>query len=123
MLIFMPMSPGWIVPVLAMAGLGLGAFVPANNAVIMRTAGPGSASVLGGLVNMARGIGTTLGIALVTVCLHLAGPGQAGRPDATAALAVLAAAAALAALIAATIRPLGSAAGQAHEIGPSGAFG
>ena len=80
MLIFMPMSPGWIVPVLAMAGLGLGAFVPANNAVIMRTAGPGSASVLGGLVNMARGIGTTLGIALVTVCLHLAGPGQAGRP-------------------------------------------
>ena len=56
MLIFMPMSPGWIVPMLAMAGLGLGVFVPA-------------------------------------------------------------------ALIAATIRPLGSAAGQAHEMGPSGAFG
>jgi MFS family permease len=69
------------------------------------------------------GIGTTLGIALVTVCLHLAGPGQAGRADAMAALAVLAAAAAVAALIAAAIRPLGSAAGQAHEIGTSGAFG
>ena len=54
------------------------------------------------------------------------GPGvfvPANRPDATAALAVLAAAAAVAALIAATIRPLGSAAGQAHQMGPSGAFG
>jgi hypothetical protein len=57
------------------------------------------------------------------VCLHLAGPVHAGRPDATAALAVLAAAAALAALIAAAIRPLGSAAAHAHEMGPSGAFG
>jgi MFS family permease len=123
MLIFMPMSPGWVAPMLAVAGLGLGIFVPANNAVIMRTAGPGSASVLGGLVNMARGIGTTLGIALMTVCLHLAGSGRAGVPDATAALAVLAAAAAAAALIAGTIRPLGSAAGRAHEMGPSGAFG
>jgi MFS family permease len=123
MLIFMPMSPSWIVPILAVAGLGLGVFIPANNAVIMRTAAPDSASVLGGLVNMARGIGTTLGIALVTVCLHLAGAGQAGRPDATAALAMLAAAAAAAALIAAVIRPLGSAAARAHETGPSGAFG
>jgi MFS family permease len=123
MLIFMPMSPSWIVPMLAMAGLGLGIFVPANNAVIMRTAGPASASVLGGLVNMARGIGTTLGIALVTVCLHLAGAGQGRQPDATAALAVLAAAAAAAALIAAAIRPLGSTAGPAHEMGRSGAFG
>ena len=123
MLIFMPMSPGWVVPMLAVAGLGLGIFVPANNAVIMRTAGPGSASVLGGLVNMARGIGTTLGIALMTVCLHLAGPGPAGPPGATAALAVLAAAAAAAALIAGTIRPLRSVAGRTHETGPSGAFG
>jgi hypothetical protein len=30
MLIFMPMSPGWIVPMLAMAGVGLGIFVPAD---------------------------------------------------------------------------------------------
>jgi len=121
MLIVVPMSPGWAVPMLALAGLGLGAFVPANNAVIMRSAGHGSASVLGGLVNMARGIGTTLGIALVTLGLHLAGPGPAGRPDPVIALAVLAAAAAGAALIAAAIRPLGG--GGPHETGPSGAFG
>jgi len=81
MLIFMPMSPGWVVPMLAVAGLGLG-------------------------------------IVLMTVCLHLAGSGRAGPPDAPAAPAVLAAAA----LIAGTIRPLGSAAGRAHEMGPPGAF-
>ncbi len=57
--------------------LGLGVFVPANNAVIMRSAPAGSAAVLGGLVNMARGIGTTFGIALVTLALHLAGSSQA----------------------------------------------
>jgi hypothetical protein len=93
MLIFMPKSPGWVVPLPAVAG------------------------------HMARGIGTTLGIALMTVCLHLAGMGHAGRPGATAAPAVLAAAAAAPALIAATIRPLGNAASRAHEMGPSGAFG
>ena len=94
---FMPMSPAWIVPLLALAGLGLGVFVPANNAVIMRSAAAGSASVLGGLVNMARGIGTTLGIALVTLGLHLT-RAWAGRPRTpTLALAVLAAAAAAAA--------------------------
>jgi MFS family permease len=123
MLIFMPMSPIWIVPMLAVAGLGLGVFVPANNAVIMRSAQAGSASVLGGLVNMARGVGTTLGIALVTLSLHLAGPGPAGRPDATTALAMLAGAAVAAAAIAATIRPLSHTASQALEAGPSDAFG
>jgi MFS family permease len=126
MLIVMPMTPGWAAPMLALAGLGLGVFVPANNAVIMRSAGAGSASVLGGLVNMARGIGTTLGIALVTLGLHLAGPGPAGRPDPALALAVLAAAAVAGALIAAAIRPLGG--GQhgrpgEHETEPTGAFG
>jgi hypothetical protein len=43
MLISMPMPPSWTVPMLATAGLGLGVFVPANNAVIMRTAGTGAA--------------------------------------------------------------------------------
>src|ERR1700733_3414405 len=121
MLGVMPMSPGWIVPMLALAGLGLGTFVPANNAVIMRSAEPGSASVLGGLVNMARGIGTTLGIALVTLSLHLTSGG--GRPDATLTLAVLAAAAVAAAVIAATIRPLARGGPGSHETGAPGAFG
>jgi MFS family permease len=124
MLIVMPMTLGRAVPMLALAGLGLGVFVPANNAVIMRSAGAGSASVLGGLVSMARGIGTTLGIALVTLGLHLAGLGPAGRPDPALALTVLAAAAAAGAVIAATIRPLGRGGPPAeHETEPTGAFG
>jgi len=62
---------------LALTGLGLGIFIPANNAAIMRSAPGDSAATLGGLINMARAIGTTLGIALVTSVLHLAagGPG------------------------------------------------
>jgi MFS family permease len=123
MLVFVAMSPGWAAAMLALAGLGLGMFVPANNAVIMRSAGAGSASVLGGMVNMARGIGTTLGIALVTLGLHLAGSGPAGRPDPSLALAVLAGAAAAGALISAAIRPLRGQPPGEHEAEPAGAFG
>jgi MFS family permease len=78
-LVFMPMPEPWIVLLLAMAGVGLGVFVPANNAVIMRSAGTASAAVLGGLVNMARGIGTTLGIALITLAMHATAAAHGAR--------------------------------------------
>jgi MFS family permease len=99
-----------VVLLLGLAGLGLGVFVPANNAVIMRTGAASGAGVLGGLVNMARGIGTTMGIALVTLALHLdngAGVSHSGHPDGTLAFLILAAAMACAAVIALTVRPLG----------------
>jgi len=128
MLIVMPMAPESVAGLLALAGLGLGIFVPANNAVVMRSGEAGSASVLGGMVSMARGIGTTLGIALVTLGLHLAGTGSPGRPDPVLALAVLAAAAVAGALIAAAIRPLpgggtGGAPPGRDETEPAGVFG
>ena len=41
-------------------GVGLGIFVPANNTMIMRRIADSTASLAGGLVSMARGIGTTL---------------------------------------------------------------
>jgi MFS family permease len=113
-------SPVAVVLLLTLAGLGLGIFVPANNAVIMRTGTAEGAGVLGGLVNMARGIGTTMGIALVTLALHVgtvhistghvdtgSGAVHAGHPDGTLAFLMLAAAAACAAVIAMTVRPLG----------------
>ena len=106
MLIVMASSSIGIVVLLGLAGLCLGVFVPANNALIMRTGTASMAGTLGGLVNMARGIGTTLGIALVTLALHLAGHSAGGHPDGTLAIVLLAAAAASAAMIAATIRPL-----------------
>jgi hypothetical protein len=104
MLVFMPMPDTWIAALLTVAGVGLGVFVPANNTVIMRSAGTASAAVLGGLVNMARGIGTTLGIALITLVMHTtadsaAGPAAAhGARLAGAVLAIAGLAATLTAL-------------------------
>jgi MFS family permease len=127
MLLLMSSSSVGIVVLLGLAGLCLGVLVPANNALIMRTGTPSMAGTLGGLVNVARGIGTTLGIALVTLALHL-GHSVAGHPDGTLAIVLLAAAAASAAVIAATIRPLpgtpasGIQAGSATTENP-GAFG
>ncbi len=52
---------------LALAGLGLGAFTPANNASIMAAAPDGHTGLLGGILNMTRGTGTALGMALAGV--------------------------------------------------------
>jgi hypothetical protein len=81
----------------------------------MRSAAPSSAAVLGGLVNMARGIGTTFGIALVTLALHLTGRTAGGHADGTVAFAVLAGAAGCAAAIAMGIRPLASRDGRQSD--------
>jgi hypothetical protein len=106
-----------VVPLLALAGLGLGIFVPANNTVIMRSTAGSSASLLGGLVNTARGIGTALGISLMALALHLGNPdksghGYAGPMQVRPAFIVLAVVSAAAAVIA-------LARGQAQEGGPS----
>jgi MFS family permease len=49
---------------LALAGLGLGAFTPANNAGVMSTSPPGHTGVVSGMLNMTRGLGTALGVAV-----------------------------------------------------------
>ncbi len=85
--VFVPVTAVTVVPLLALAGLGLGIFVPANNTVIMRSTSDSSASLLGGLVNMARGIGTALGIALMALTVHLGDLGHSGHRYAEAAQA------------------------------------
>jgi MFS family permease len=110
---------------LALAGVGLGIFVPANNAVIMRSTTDSSASLLGGLVSMARGIGTTLGISLMALALHLGGAdrGYAGSTQARPAFIVLAVVSAVAAAIALAGRTSARGqAGRAREADPSGGF-
>ncbi|MFJ5031956.1 MFS transporter [Streptomyces sp. NPDC088560] len=72
-LLVVPVTAAWLVPVLALTGLGLGTFTPANNAMVMGAIPAGSSGTGGGLVNMTRGLGTALGVALVTLALHLAG--------------------------------------------------
>jgi MFS family permease len=106
-----PLTPATVVPPLALAGVGLGLFVPANNAVIMRSVADRSASLVGGLVSMARGIGTTLGISLMALAWHLGSQsypagnnGYSGTEQARPAFGVLAAAVAAAAVIVAATR-------------------
>jgi MFS family permease len=55
---------------LALLGTGLGAYIPANNAHIMAAVPAGDAATMGGMVNMTRGLGTALGVAVVTLGLH-----------------------------------------------------
>jgi MFS family permease len=62
---------------LGLLGLALGVFTPANNTLVMRAVPVASAGTGGGLVNMARGLGTALGVAAVTLALHFAGPATA----------------------------------------------
>ncbi len=91
-----PRTPGVAGPLLVLVGLGLGVFVPANNAVIMGSVPPRASASGGGLVNMARGLGTALGVAVVAFSLHVGGTGG----GATLALWTLVAVAAVGGLIA-----------------------
>ncbi len=64
-------TPAVLVFVLAALGLGLGVFAPSNNNTIMGAAPPQSVATVGGLLNLARGLGTALGVAAVTLAFHL----------------------------------------------------
>jgi EmrB/QacA subfamily drug resistance transporter len=85
---------------LAALGLGLGLFIPANNAAIMAAVPRRLSATAGGMVNMTRGIGTALGVASVTLALHLGGAGHGAR----IALAFLAIGAVLATVTGLTAR-------------------
>jgi len=74
-LLVVPLTVSGLAPLLLLTGLGLGTFTPANNTLIMGAIPAHSSGTGGGLVNMARGLGTALGVALVALALHLAGGG------------------------------------------------
>jgi MFS family permease len=90
---------------LALAGFGLGLFTPANNATIAGSGRPDQAGMVSGVLNMTRGIGTALGVAVAGATYSMAAGGAdpaAGRASdgfrvsmlVLAALAIIAAAAA-----------------------------
>ena len=95
-----PTAPVWVAGWLGVLGLGLGVFIPANNTTIMAAIPAAMSGTGGGLVNMARGLGTAIGVALVTLCLHLtrSEPALAGPRPALAMLAMFAVAAGVTAL-------------------------
>ncbi len=71
---------------LAVAGLGLGTFIPANNATIMSASPKGHTGVIGGVLNMTRGLGTAVGVAL-TSALYITASGTSSASASPAAAA------------------------------------
>jgi EmrB/QacA subfamily drug resistance transporter len=64
---------GWpLIACLALAGGGLGMFVAPNTASVMSSAPRGQAGVMSGLLNMTRGLGTAVGLALTGYVLSSA---------------------------------------------------
>ena len=102
--------PG-LVAAFAAVGLGAGLFTPTNNAAIMAAAPRSDAGAVAGTLNMTRGLGTALGIAVAGLIFtaHNATPERAGTASAAMVTTclVLAAVAAAAAIFAARTRTHG----------------
>jgi MFS family permease len=107
------------VALLGLLGAGLGLFTPANNAEIMTLLPAQDAATAGGMVNMTRGVGTALGVAVVTLGLHIAR--GAGHPAAGAPLSMgLLTVAAVLATAAGAGRPASLAGRRRHAPLPGG---
>ncbi|GAA0370761.1 MFS transporter [Actinoallomurus spadix] len=105
LLLLAPASGAPVIPLLALLGIGLGVFIPANNAVVMAAVPARFSGIAGGMVNMTRGVGTALGIALVTLALHAAGRTADGARTAIVMMAVTALAAIVSAAATGSGRP------------------
>ena len=70
-----------VVLLLAGIGVGLGAFTPANNAAIMAAVPPQHSGMAGGVLNLTRGLGTSLGVAATGLVLGLRNAQQPGAPE------------------------------------------
>jgi EmrB/QacA subfamily drug resistance transporter len=70
-LAFAERSPAAIVVLLACIGVGLGLFTPANNAAIMAAAPREHSGMAGGILNLTRGFGTAIGVAVAGLVLGL----------------------------------------------------
>ena len=67
-----PATPGFL-GLLAVIGAGLGCFTPPNNTAIMGSVPDHQAGLASGVLNMTRGMGTALGLALTALVFDLAG--------------------------------------------------
>jgi EmrB/QacA subfamily drug resistance transporter len=69
---------------LATLGVGLGLFTPANNAAIVAAAPRRDAAVVSGMLNMGRGLGTAVGLAVTSLVLGVAAPAVTAAQGAVA---------------------------------------
>ncbi|HEX4864674.1 MAG TPA: MFS transporter, partial [Acidimicrobiales bacterium] len=73
-----------LLPLFAVAGLGIGAFTPPNNAAIVGSVPRNQAGLASGVLNMSRGLGTSLGLALAGLA-YTAGAGSGSTVSGSAA--------------------------------------
>jgi MFS family permease len=64
---------GWFLVLLACTGIGMGLFTSPNNASIMGAAPESHAGMASGVLNMTRGLGTALGLAVTGTVFTVAG--------------------------------------------------
>ncbi len=93
------------VVLLGLLGIGLGIYTPANNAEIMAAVPAKDAATAGGMVNMTRGIGTALGVAVVTLGLRAGALLRSPDSGRTLSMAAVAAVALLAVALSAAAGP------------------
>ncbi|MGC2191870.1 MAG: MFS transporter [Candidatus Dormiibacterota bacterium] len=67
-----PSSGGLLLVELVGVGIGLGVFIPSNNAAIMGSVERSHFGMAGGILNMTRGMGTAMGVALTGLVFGLA---------------------------------------------------
>jgi MFS family permease len=65
-------SPGLVALLLLLMGAFLGLVIPANNATVMSAVPASAAAVTGGMLNVARALGTALGVTGTALGLHVA---------------------------------------------------
>jgi len=65
-------SPGLVAALLLLMGAFLGLVIPANNATVMAAVPARASAVTGAMVNVARALGTALGVAVAAMGLHVA---------------------------------------------------
>jgi EmrB/QacA subfamily drug resistance transporter len=82
-----PSTP-WFLVLLGMIGVGLGLFTSPNNASIMGAAPNRQAGMASGVLNMSRGLGTALGLAVTGTVFVVAGGEQGGMSGASHAFTV-----------------------------------
>jgi len=74
-------SPLPVAVLLLLIGAFLGLAIPANNAAVMAGARASSSAATGGMVNMARALGTSLGVAITALGVHVASQHQWAGPE------------------------------------------
>jgi MFS family permease len=74
-------SPDLVAALLLLMGAFLGLAIPANNAAVMAAVPASASATVGGMLNVARALGTSLGVAITAIGVHAANLHQWAAPE------------------------------------------